>query len=464
MKRISLALIVVVAAVPLCAHEVGRAPVVVDTDVALDDLRALALLLTSDAVEVRAIVTSDGACSPAVGATNVLRILRFLGREGIPVGVGRSLSAGAPRWREQSETLGWAADSLPATRQQLADAVAVLRAAIPGASEQVTYVCLGPLTNLADTIEANPNLRSRLKTVVWYGGDTQEWNTARDSAAAITIKRASLKMELLGRDPKAAPALDAALFEEIRRIGTPAAELIARTHQHPRIQQLIRQGHLRLWDDLVALRVLRPAQRGWNRATYLELLRAVPARRPVVMARYPIEASELQDDLRSFARQIIARHGEEEWKAALLTSELHRHLGTYSILGAKMGLRARERLGASLDELQVESYAGLKPPLSCFNDGLQVATGASLGRGTIRVVSADNPRCEAMFVRGERELRLRLKPAVAEKISLELAALLKRHEGTTRAYFEEVRQQSLRHWLELDRRVIFEELSPDAHP
>ncbi|MBM3861392.1 MAG: hypothetical protein FJ395_17330 [Verrucomicrobia bacterium] len=190
----------------------------------------------------------------------------------------------------------------------------------------------------------------------------------------------------------------------------------------------------------------------------------LPSRDTVVIARFPSSPSELQSDVRPYAREIIKRHGMEEWKATVLTSELHRHLGAYSILGAKMGIRARELLGASLDELRVETYAGLKPPLSCFNDGLQVSTGASLGRGAISVPNDNAPRCEAVFTHGKRSLRLRLKADIAARITAEISALVKRHGGTTPAYFDDVRVQSLRHWLELDRAAIFEEVTGHAHP
>jgi pyrimidine-specific ribonucleoside hydrolase len=165
----------------------------------------------------------------------------------------------------------------------------------------------------------------------------------------------------------------------------------------------------------------------------------------------------LLPDVRELATQIIARHGLEEWKAAVLTSELHRHLGTYSIVGAKMGLRARERFNVALDELHVESRAGLKPPLSCVNDGLQVATGASLGRGTITVATNGPPACEAVFSYGERRLRLRLKPEFAKRIAADMAELEKRHGGTTPEYFQDVRGISLKHWLNFDRATMFEE-------
>lgn len=189
----------------------------------------------------------------------------------------------------------------------------------------------------------------------------------------------------------------------------------------------------------------------------------VPERGTVVLKEFPTDLEALQPDMREWARQIIPRHGAEEWKATVLTSELHRHLGTFSIVGAKMGLRARERLGAGLDELQVESHAGLKPPLSCVNDGLQVATGASLGRGTITVTTPATPQCEAVFIHGGQRLHLRLKPEIARRIANDMAELVRRHGGVTPAYFQDVRVVSMRHWLELDRRSIFEEVGAAVH-
>ena len=60
----------------------------------------------------------------------------------------------------------------------------------------------------------------------------------------------------------------------------------------------------------------------------------------------------------------------------VLTNEFH-PTGAYSIIGAKMGIRAREILEAPFDTLRVVSHAGDAPPSSCLNYGLQMATGAS---------------------------------------------------------------------------------------
>jgi pyrimidine-specific ribonucleoside hydrolase len=278
-----------------------------------------------------------------------------------------------------------------------------------------------------------------------------------------------------------APLVDEALLEDLAWLDSPAADLIVRLHRSGRGAELVRAGHLRLWDDLVALRFLNPSlgvmapvrgQPGWSKLTAVDpvavrqavaaTLEMLPPRGTVIMADFPTAPEQLRPDVAEWAEQIIARHGLEEWKAAVLTSELHRHLGTYSIVGAKMGLRARERFNVALDELRVESHAGLKPPLSCLNDGLQVATGASLGRGTITVLTNGPAACEAVFRYGDGRLRLRLKPELAKQIATDMAELVKLHGGLTPEYFEAVRGVSLKHWLSFERAAMFEETMEDG--
>ena len=180
---------------------------------------------------------------------------------------------------------------------------------------------------------------------------------------------------------------------------------------------------------------------------------AATVHQPVVLAAFPTKPEQFQSDVRPFVERIIARYGEEEWNTVVLVHELHRHLGTFSILGAKMGLRARDLLGASLDDLSVESHTGLTPPMSCFNDGLQVSTGASLGRGTIRVTNVATPVPEAIFIFGKKRLRLRVKSDVFQSAQDSMRKI----RGDM--YSPEARRASLEAWAELDRRKIFEEIT-----
>ncbi len=180
----------------------------------------------------------------------------------------------------------------------------------------------------------------------------------------------------------------------------------------------------------------------------------LPPRPQTVLTRIPAHSDQVLGDVRPWLDRILERHGEEEWKATLLTNEFHHHLGAWSILGAKMGVRARERLAASVDELRVESHAGFEPPLSCLNDGLQAGTGATIGRGTFAIES-DSAEPEAVFRTERAGLRLRVRPEVAEEIRREVATLADEHGAKTPAYFEAVRSASLRWWADFDRRTVF---------
>jgi pyrimidine-specific ribonucleoside hydrolase len=478
--RLILALLFVSAASPTRAH--NGPSVIVDTDMAADDARALALLLNCPYVNVVAVVTSDGASPPDVGLTNVCRMLGFLKLTGVAVGMGRPLDAPAPAFRANATELDWAQLGEPMIPPGgILDAAVLVRLAAETNPSNLVYVCLGPLTNLKDALERRPELVKMISRVLWYGTPPSDarpsWNATRDDTALKKVAATGLTVAAIHwPEDAAAPVLDDALLDEIAQLDSPAAELVVRLHSSGRGAELVRAKHLRMWDDLVALRFLdgtlgmlsplagRPqwteltgADAVSARRAFLEKLRLFPPRGTVVMAHFPTNATQLLPDLRENAVQIVSRHGVEEWKAAVLTSELHRHLGTYSIVGAKMGLRARELFNAALDELRVESHAGLKPPLSCVNDGLQVATGASLGRGTIAVVTNSPAVCEAVFHYGEGWLKLRLKPELAKQIAADMTELEKRHGGMTPEYFQAVRGVSLKHWLSLDRTTMFEE-------
>lgn len=486
-------------------HE-ERAPAIIDTDMALDDVRALVLMLGSSHLDIKAVVTSDGASTPEKGCENVKRVLHFLGRDHISVAAGRKTEAPAPPWREMSENLGGA--TLPETRLEpdscrsmpllvtgragkkrqsrvpVSSAAELIVRILGETSGKVSYLCTGPLTNLADVLTTNPILAARIGAVYYFGtlpGDLPEdWNTGRDRVAARKVFAAPVRITALHLPGDQVPVFDPPFLDHLKTLHSPAANLITGLFQDERPRKLLQEGHFRMWDETVALYVdspelasLRKAFSGdrltrleaWKseeaRRRYIEILKQwnpgdLAPRQPVVLDAFPAQTFQFQEDLRPYVAGIIARHGLEEWKATVLTNELHRHLGIYSILGAKMGILARELLGASLDELAVESRAGLKPPLSCLNDGLQVSTGASLGRGTITVVDSERPAAEAVFIKGERRLQLTLKGDVSERIRKDIRKAIERYGNLTPQYFAEVRRLSLEYWRHMTRGEIFE--------
>jgi len=198
------------------------------------------------------------------------------------------------------------------------------------------------------------------------------------------------------------------------------------------------------------------------RTAYLRLLGYsgdfhLAPRQAVVFKDFPRNPLIFMDDIAPLVDLIIEKYGHEEWVSCLITNELHRHLGIYSIVGSKMGIRAREILEAPFDELKVISYAGNEPPLSCMNDGLQVSTGASLGRGAIDVDCKD-PVPSATFLFKGATLKLTLKPDKRAGIRADIKAALSKYGGLNAAYFSYIRKLSIGYWRDLDRREIFEEV------
>jgi formylmethanofuran dehydrogenase subunit E len=85
-------------------------------------------------------------------------------------------------------------------------------------------------------------------------------------------------------------------------------------------------------------------------------------------------------------------HPEEsdpDWLAAAV--QFHGHLGPWATAGLRMGMAARKAAGAEgYFDLAVECRGPLvRPPKSCFLDGLQVSTGATLGKRNLRWIEAD---------------------------------------------------------------------------
>jgi len=178
-------------------------------------------------------------------------------------------------------------------------------------------------------------------------------------------------------------------------------------------------------------------------------------RNSVCLKGFPTNPLLFNEIVRPYVSEIIQTHGLEEWKAVFLTNELHRHLGMWSIIGAKMGIRAREVLKAPFDQIEVISFCGYKPPFSCTNDGIQVSTGASLGRATISNTHLGVP--QAIFVYKGKRLLLKVKPQVKAQIGKVIKELSKKYGFQSSKYFKELDKRSVKYWLEWHREKIFEE-------
>jgi len=473
--------------IPLSGHTY-RIPIIIDTDMALDDARALVMLLNQDMCNVLLTVTSDGAVSPETGCRNLKQLFARLDKEDINVAIGRNLHENPPPWRSWTEKIfSFDKPDVPLKKvksQPAAEAIVnVLHASGTSSDVPCIYLCLGPLTNLADALKMDAGIKDKISRVIYYGttpfDPKLDWNTNRDLPSAQRVFRSGLMIFTFSHSKIKDAPFDKRFFEKIKTLDTPASRFFITLHTHPTIKRLLSQGHFRIWDEMTVIYLNRPdlfqfTQQGSNIFTikgyetaaiyssYLKLLgysadSHLVEREVVVLKDFPTNPFLFKPDVTPFVKKIIGKYGLEEWKACVLTNELHRHLGIYSIIGAKMGIRAREILEAPLDSLEVLSFAGSKPPLSCLNDGLQVSTGASLGRGTIKI-SVSSPQPAAEFIFKDEKLTLRVRDEILQRIKKDIQSALKTYGGLGPEYFAHIRRLSIRYWYELDRMKIFDQV------
>jgi formylmethanofuran dehydrogenase subunit E len=107
--------------------------------------------------------------------------------------------------------------------------------------------------------------------------------------------------------------------------------------------------------------------------------------------------------------------GDEE--ALALLEKFHGHLGPYVVVGYRMGEAARRILGK--ERLRAIVYTGLKPPISCAVDGIQLSSGCTLGKGLITVEGGG--RVEAIFTSADsKRLNIKLRAEVRAHIDAQM--------------------------------------------
>ncbi len=457
----------------------------VDTDMALDDIRALAMLLNSDMFDFHLIIASDGSVSPQTGYNNLRRLLTFFDQEDIRVSMGRQLVKPAPSWRSWCESPNWPETAKIKGYTAPIPAAESIVESLKARDDQVLYLCLGPLTSLADAIRLDTRIKEKISRVIFFGGppglSESNWNYEYDPQSAEFVFKSGLPVYSLTIAKEKCLPFDQTLYASINSKDTPAARLITAVHQTPVIKNLLSEGHFHVWDEMAVIYLhypfffsFQPLAQNAHIMTltnfktedvqdaYLKILNhsgdfhLIP-RRPVVLSEFPSDPSLFREDLRPMVKKIIKRYGFEEWKVCLLTNEFHRHLGIYSLIGAKMGIRAREIFEAPFDTLKVISLAGNNPPLSCMNDGLQVSTGASLGRGTIMITSGKGMPAARFFYK-DQEATLQVKKEFVNIIKAKIKESIEKYGGLTPAYFAHIRKLSIDFWYVLDRGKIFDEI------
>jgi len=459
----------------LSAHESRneRPSVLVATDMGLDDLVAVGLALQSPEITVRGIVAGEGACGRESSADNAGRLLDRFNRADVPLFVVPDASGqGAP----------------PPFRPFAEQAVSKVLGAGAGISAKIwkpeknssansgklAVLVLGPFSDLEAMLEKDPRFASRISKIVAPGPPDPEknWNLARDRAAFGAVSKRNIPVVFVdsGNHRARKPAGWSEPKPDLGRITSPAAQLIADLLASGEPGRHYLKRFPGFTDELAFLFLAEPSlfrvagdgpvltAEPTQDATprLLEHLREGRQRRERVVfseAAWPPEM--FRTDVRERMERIIRKNGGTEWFSQVLMNEMHEHLGAYSILGAKMGLRAAELLNAPQHGVRVVSHTPRRPPAGCLNDGIIVATGSTPGRGLFSF-GAPMPGVQATFESNGRRLRLVLRRGFQQRIRDFIAATLREHSLEDPEYWREIRAFGLEIWENWHRNDLFD--------
>ncbi|MDJ0924149.1 MAG: nucleoside hydrolase [Acidimicrobiia bacterium] len=217
--RVLVLLCLLVSLAAGCGDDAGSddiTRVIVDSDGAFDDIKAILYLLQQPDVEVVALTMSGtGIARCPAAAENTAAMLERIEAPEIPVACGRTTplegnNEAPAMWRDSADALGGVALPEPRPLSDL-DAPALLADAIDSAGAGVVIVALGPLTNLAEAVEADPDVLDDVEMMYLMGGAVDvggnvidhwdaEFNIWADPKAADIVFQTDIPITLVPLD------------------------------------------------------------------------------------------------------------------------------------------------------------------------------------------------------------------------------------------------------------------------
>jgi len=213
--------------------------VVLDVDTGVDDAMAIALAVAAPTVDLVGVTTVAGNVEIEHTTANTLRVLDFVGAAHVPVYRGMTRPLDRPlrtaAWVHGTDGLG-GADIAPSARAPEATSapqfLADVARANPGA---LTFVFVGPLTNLAVALALEPELPRLVQRLVIMGGafrvpgnttPTAEFNIYADPQAAAQVVAAGFEATWVGLDVTMQTQLDRAQWENLGEATVPNRALV----------------------------------------------------------------------------------------------------------------------------------------------------------------------------------------------------------------------------------------------
>ena len=222
-----------------------KQPVIFDHDGGADDLLSLLLLLTMEHIDLQLVSITPADCYSEDAVLSTHKILHRFGDPKVPISLGRynGVNAFPAAWRVQPRAI----HALPLLINegvdpdpwQLPDSRKAMATVLEKAEQPVTVLMTGPCSNLMQTLEDRPELKARIKEVVWMGGAVEvkgnvheynhdssaEWNVFWDPYSAKKLLRMGLEIVLIPLDATNQVPIDLDFLKQLAKLGTPLADL-----------------------------------------------------------------------------------------------------------------------------------------------------------------------------------------------------------------------------------------------
>ncbi|GAB6093185.1 pyrimidine-specific ribonucleoside hydrolase RihA [Furfurilactobacillus curtus] len=182
--------------------------IILDCDPGHDDALAMMLAVASPEIELAAVTTSAGNQTPEKTLNNAMRMLTLLQRQDIPVASGNKTPLVQPlatAGNVHGKT-GLDGADLPDPDFQPQDmtAIELMAKTIREATEKVTLVVTGPMTNAALFLRVYPELAARIERIVFMGGamglgnwtPSVEFNIYVDPEAAKIVMNSGIPLTM----------------------------------------------------------------------------------------------------------------------------------------------------------------------------------------------------------------------------------------------------------------------------
>lgn len=446
-------------------------PLVIETDMGIDDAMALALALQHPDLNISAVLVTEGVAAPKEAAEQLGRLIYFFNRSDVARFAANKAVPGrpAPSFRVKAQNILNAVLGGPA----VPTGYSYSPNAYAPAGRKTTVAALGPLTQLAGAVTTHPELKERIARIVIPGEPNPEknWNLQSDTQALKTLRASGIPLIFVapagralkppawlekGLEGSQKTSLGESFFEALLAVpgaGEHYVQGLSEFHDELAILYLVRPDLFEARDEGVMI----PRDReGVVRGLVQILSNGRQLKDRVVFTDAPFPPSVFREDIRPRVEKMRINNGDDEWFAMLLMNELHDHLGAYSIIGVKMGLRAAELLNAPPHSMHIVSSTPAEQPISCLNDGLIVSTGSTPGRGLFRHVPGPPGTVRAAFTYNGRQLVLALKTGYIHRVGSAIGSLVAQHGLEDPAYWEGVRTLGLDIWENWHRRELFE--------